>query len=99
MPRREAGIAEEVTARVSRYILDGSDDVHGSAGEQIAEYLSLVGMKTADQRTRRSSSSGRQVTSCARVARGAAVPARASVARPWAAVFIVKSVLRIEVRG
>jgi hypothetical protein len=37
VPRREAGIAEEVTARVSRYILDGSDDVHGSAGEQIAE--------------------------------------------------------------
>jgi hypothetical protein len=28
VPRREAGMAEEVTARVSRYILDGSDDVH-----------------------------------------------------------------------
>ena len=28
MPRREAGIAEEVTERVSRYILDGSDDAH-----------------------------------------------------------------------
>ncbi len=28
-------MAEEVTARVSRHILDGSDDVHGSAGEQI----------------------------------------------------------------
>lgn len=28
VPRREAGMAEEVTERVSRYILDGSDDVH-----------------------------------------------------------------------
>ena len=26
--RREAGMAEEVTELVSRYILDGSDDVH-----------------------------------------------------------------------
>ena len=40
MPRREPGMAEEVTERVSRYILDGSDDVHGSAGEQIADYAS-----------------------------------------------------------
>jgi hypothetical protein len=28
VPRREAGMAEQVTERVSRYILDGSDDVH-----------------------------------------------------------------------
>ena len=28
VPRREAGMAEEVTERVCRYILDGSDDVH-----------------------------------------------------------------------
>ena len=28
VPRREAAMAEQVTERVSRYILDGSDDIH-----------------------------------------------------------------------
>jgi hypothetical protein len=28
VPRREAGMAEEVTERVSRYIIDESGDVH-----------------------------------------------------------------------